>query len=163
MPYEWTETNAEPFEATLVLWPNRSLPVTGFVAFIGGTAALLALPLLAVVGSPVLWGLLPFLVLAVAGLWWGLRRNYRDGQLVERLEISRDRLLLTRVPPRGASVVWEANPYWATVRLDAAGSTAEASLTIKSEGEEVPLGACLSPDERRALFGLLLTAFAKAK
>lgn len=58
MPYEWTTSTPEL--QTLRLWPYRSLSETGFVWFIGTTAALIALPLVVMVGKPVLWGLLPF-------------------------------------------------------------------------------------------------------
>ena len=83
MPYEWT--TPAPDENRLHLWPYRSLPRKGFVWFIGMTATLIALPLLVLVGSPVLWGLLPFLLLTIAGIWWALDRSYRDGEIIEDL------------------------------------------------------------------------------
>ena len=73
MPYEWLPPRDG--ETRLHLWPYRSLPRRGFVWFIGGTAALLLLPLIAVLGSPVLWGLLPFLLGAVGAIWWALNRS----------------------------------------------------------------------------------------
>ena len=65
MPYEWLP----PDGATqrLHLWPHRSLNQRGFVWFIGLTAALIALPLFGVIGSPVVWALLPFLLAAIWG------------------------------------------------------------------------------------------------
>ncbi|NBQ49967.1 MAG: DUF2244 domain-containing protein, partial [Marivivens sp.] len=60
MPYEWIDplpVDDAPL-AELHLWPYRSLPKAGFVWFVGGTVALLSLPLLAVIGTAVLWGLL---------------------------------------------------------------------------------------------------------
>ena len=57
MPYQWLPPTGET--QRLHLWPYRSLPRRGMVWFIGGTAALIAVPLLGVLGSPVLWGLLP--------------------------------------------------------------------------------------------------------
>lgn len=153
MPYEWLPPDPEPDgpAARLHLWPYRSLPRRGFVWFIGGTAALLLVPLMAVLGSPVLWGLLPFLVLAIIGLWWGLSRSYRDAEIVEDLAIWPDRILLTRHGPRGRRQDWEANPYWVDVTLHAQGGPVPNYLTLKGAGREVELGAFLSEEERLAL------------
>lgn len=135
----------------LLLWPNRSLPARGFAGFIGLTCALIALPLLAVLGTPVLWGLLPFFVLTVGGLWIALRRNYADGRLTEEFTLWSDRVTLVRTDPRGRRQDWEANPYWVRVALRESGGPVENYLTLKGGGREVEIGAFLSPDERRAL------------
>ena len=64
MPYEWvkelpdTPTESEGPLAELHLWPYRSLPRKGFVTFFAITSAFIALPLIAMIGSPVMWGLL---------------------------------------------------------------------------------------------------------
>jgi hypothetical protein len=57
MPYRWTDP--DPETRCLILRPHRSLTARGFVWFVGGTAALIALPLVAVLGSPVMWGSCP--------------------------------------------------------------------------------------------------------
>ena len=85
MPYQWITPPTAGAEAELHLWPYRSLPRRGFVWFIGGTAAALTVPLLAVLGSPILWGLLPFMLLVLWALWWALSRSYRDGAILEVL------------------------------------------------------------------------------
>ena len=64
MPYRW-DTDADGTRR-LLLWRHRSLEPSGFAWVMGLAAAALGLPLLAVVGSPILWGLLPF---AVGALW----------------------------------------------------------------------------------------------
>src|SRR5690554_7199142 len=110
MPYEWVRQLDEAPEqsgafsdgqrgepvAVLRLWPHRSLPRTGFVTFIALTAGLLALPLIALLGSPVLWGLLPFVVTTVAGVWIALQRSYRDGEVLEELALWPDHMRVTR-------------------------------------------------------------------
>ena len=149
MPYEWSQSGQAPQE--LHLWPYRSLPRRGFVWFIGGTAAMISIPLFAVLGTAILWGLLPFIALAVAGIWWALSRSYRDGELMEVLSLSSDRISLVRRAPDGSEQRWEANPYWVVVRLYPAGAKVPNYLTLKGEGREVELGAFLSEDERRAL------------
>lgn len=62
--------------------------------FIGITAALIGLPLLSLIGSPVLWGLLPFLLAAIAAIWWALIHSIYDAEILEDLT-------LTRHGPRG--------------------------------------------------------------
>lgn len=121
------------------------------MAFIGITAAMLALPLIAVLGTPVLWGLLPFIAAAVAGVWWGLSRSYRAGETLEVLRLGPDRVTLTRKAPDGTEQRWQANPYWVTVRLYRTGGPVPDYLTLKGDGREVEIGAFLSPEERRAL------------
>jgi len=158
MPYEWTQTTGNK---ALHLWPHRSLPRRGFVAFIGGTALMIAVPLFAVLGSPVLWGLLPFLVIAVAGLYWALDRNYRDGEIVETLTFEDTRLHLTRHGPRGKRQEWEANPHWVRVIQHKTGGPVPEYITLAGGPREVELGAFLSEDERVTLVEDLREALRK--
>lgn len=149
MPYEWTQP--APNQSRLQLWPYRSLPRRGFVWFIGATAGLIALPLLVLIGSPVLWGLLPFLAFAVAGIWWALERSYRDAEIIEDLTITADSVTLTRHGPRGKRQDWQANPHWVRVILHPKSGPVPDYLTLQGGPREVELGAFLTPDERRAL------------
>jgi uncharacterized membrane protein len=153
----------DPPAARLMLWPNRSLTPEGFVWFVGITAAALALPLLAVLGSPVLWGLLPFVVLTVAGIWWAIRRNALDGALTEELTLWRDRIQLVRREPRGRTRDWSADPYWVRVELHETGGPVEKYLTLRGGGREVEIGAFLSPEERAALRAELVEALARIR
>ncbi|AMY69923.1 DUF2244 domain-containing protein [Frigidibacter mobilis] len=141
--------------AELHLWPYRSLPRRGFVLFIAVTAGLLLLPLLAVLGSPVLWGLLPFLMIAVGGVWFALQRSYRDGELLEVLRLFPARIELSRQDRRGTRRDWQANPYWVSLHLHPRGGPVPDYLTLKGNGREVELGAFLAQDERVALHGEL--------
>jgi uncharacterized membrane protein len=149
--------------AVLRLWPHRSLTAQGFVWFIGLTAAMIALPLIGVLGSPTLWGLLPFLVATVAGVWWALRRSARDGQLTEVLSLWPDRVELVRTDPRGERKVWQAEPYWVRVEMHVTGGPVENYLTLKGGGREVEIGAFLSPEERTDLRGELVAALGRVR
>ncbi len=153
MPYRWTacERNESP-RWRLRLWPHRSLPRTGFVTFIGITATMLVLPLLAVLGSPVLWVLLPFLGGALALVWFFLQRSYADGALSEDLAIWRDRIELVRHNPRGPVQSWRADPHLVRVDIRETGGPVENYVTLTGGGRAVELGAFLSPDERLAMF-----------
>lgn len=150
MPHRWTPATADTPER-LHLWPYRSLPRRGFVAFIAITAALLALPLLAVLGSPILWGLLPFLLAAIAGVWFALERSYRDALITEDLTLTADQATLIRLGPKGKRQEWQANIYWVTVRLYPTGGPVPGYLTLRGNGREVELGAFLTPEERAVL------------
>lgn len=151
MPYEWIDHPPDSPDR-LHLWPHRSLSKRGFVWFIGGTCALISLPMIAVLGTPVLWGLLPFEVLAIALLWILLQRSYRDGELVEELVISDKKVALTRHQPSHPPRAWEANPYWVRVGLHKTRGPVPNYVTLEGAGREVEIGAFLSEEERLALY-----------
>ena len=151
MPYEWLPPRDG--EQRLHLWPHRSLSQRGFVGFVGLTAVLIALPLLPNLGSPVLWALLPFLLATIWGIWFALRKNGRDRDIVEDLSLTPDRITLVRHVPKGQRQDWEANPYWLRVTLHETGGPVPNYVTLKGEGREVELGAFLSEEERIALKG----------
>jgi uncharacterized membrane protein len=169
MPYEWqampAPAPAAPRSpvAQLHLWPYRSLPRRGFVAFVGATAGLIALPMLTILGSPVVWGLMPFAALTLAGVWWGLTRSYRDAEIVEDLTLWPDRITLTRHGPRGRRQEWEANPHWVRVTLHERGGPVPNYLTLQGGPREVELGAFLSEDERLALRQELTAALTRLR
>jgi uncharacterized membrane protein len=112
---------------------------------------LITVPLLAVIGSPVLWGLLPFLVIAVSGMYYALQRSYRDGEIIETLTFDQDRLRLARHGPRGKQQAWEANPHWVRVVLHKKGGPVPEYITLAGGPREVELGAFLSEEERVTL------------
>jgi len=156
MPYEWidipaAEGDATPPVAELHMWPYRSLLRRQFVQFIGATAALIALPLLAVLGSPVVWALMPFLLAMLAGLWLALSRSYRDGEVLEKLRIWPDRVTLIRHTPRKPDQTWQANPHWVRVELAATTGPVPNYLTLTGGPRDVEVGAFLSEDERKTL------------
>lgn len=166
MPYQWLPPDPslpDPDTLRMQLWPHRSLPRQGFVWFIGGTAALISLPLLAVLGSPVLWGLLPFLVLAITGIWIALQRSYRDGDILEELILTPSQVTLTRQGPRKAQASWQANPHWVQVELHAKGGPVPHYLTLRGGPRHVEIGSFLSEEERLTLSDELRAAFARHK
>ena len=149
MPYEWLPPNGG--EDRLHLWPYRSLTQSGFVWFIGLTAALIALPMVGVLGSPVLWARLPFLVGTIWALWYALRKNGRDRDIVEDLRLTPDRITLVHHGPKGRRQDWDANPYWLRLTLHETGGPVPNYLTLRADGREVEIGAFLSEEERLAL------------
>lgn len=173
MPYEWLrkiegapEQSGAPsatLRAELHLWPHRSLPARGFGWVIAIMATFLALPLVEVLGTPLLWGLLPFALLAGAGLWLALKRSYRDGQVIEELHLTPERIRLTRHDTRAPRQDWEANPYWVALHLYPTKGPVPQYLTLSGAGREVELGAFLTPEERVRLHGELARALASIR
>ena len=162
MPYEWSP-DAPPHSSpdwSLSLWPYRSLLRKDFVLFMGATATIIALPLLVVIGSAVLWGLLPFFAIAFAGLWFALNATYRSGETLEELTVTEDTASLTRHNPKGAAQHWQANRYWVSVHLHPTGGPVTNYITLRGGDREVELGAFLDEAERLALYDDLKRALA---
>ena len=175
MPYEWIKAplaapdqsgaaivRAAP-DAELHLWPYRSLPRRGFVWFIGITVAMISLPLIGLIGSPLLWALLPFPAAAVAGIWWAIERSYKDGAIREELRLWPDKISLTRHSPHQPAQLWDANPHWVQVVLHATDGPVEDYVTLKGAGREVEIGAFLAIEERRTLYADLSVRLRKLR
>lgn len=153
MPYEWipSDIGPKPPRAELHLWPYRSLTNQGFVTFISLTATAISAPLIGVFGTPVLWGLLPFLLIAIWGVWFALRTTWKQGETLEMLRLWDDSITLTRHNPKGPPQTWEANPHWVRIIDHDASGPVPHYLTLKGGPREVEIGAFLSEDERVTL------------
>lgn len=153
MPYEWTpEPPHRDPHWQLSLWPYRSLLRKDFVLFMGATALIVALPLITVLGTAVLWGLLPFFALMIAGLWFAISISYKRGEVLEELIVDDTNAHLTRHNPRGDRQEWQANRYWVSVHLHPKGGPVENYITLRGGDREVEIGAFLDASERLALY-----------
>lgn len=148
MPYRWSET---PQENRLILWPYQSMTPAGFSWFIGITAAMLTVPLFAVLGSAVAWVLMAFFVATILATWRAITANQASRTTREELTLSDTRIGLVHQPANGQPLSWEANPHWVTVNLRQDGPV-ENYLTLRGGGREVELGAFLTPEERQDLY-----------
>ena len=110
------------------------------------------------VGTAVLWGLLPFFLLMFAGLWAALNISYKRGEVLEELVVNATTAHLTRHNPQGPQQEWEANRYWVTVHLHPKGGPVENYITLRGGDREVEIGAFLDAEERLALYNELKTA-----
>ncbi len=161
MPYDWKD-GLPPEQAELHLWPHQSLPPQGYVRFIGITAALIAVPLLPLLGSVLLWGLLPFLLAAILGLKWAMDRNRRSRQILEVLRLGPEEAELERQAPQQPPARWSCNRFWASVHLYPREGPVPNYVTLRGNGREVEIGAFLSEDERKALYDDLRSALKAA-
>jgi uncharacterized membrane protein len=147
---------SDPPDLALTLWPNRSATRKAWTWVVALLALGLALPLLGLAGTSAAWGMLPFLVAALVGLYLAVRRSHHDGRLREELRLWPDLVTVVRREPDGRERRWHANPFW--VRLKLRDAHVEKYLTLEGNGREIELGAFLSPGEREALHGELLDA-----
>ncbi len=159
MPYEWTQPIEDNIERQMDLWPFGSLPNKGFAIFIMTTFMFLTLPLYTVMGTAIFWGLFPFIIVAVWGMWFALRKNFRDRSILERLSIGTENCNLVRQNPKGDTQTWTCNPFWVRVHLHETGGPVPNYVTLSGNGREVEIGAFLSEDERKALYKDLAETF----
>ncbi|MCY4303372.1 MAG: DUF2244 domain-containing protein [Aestuariivita sp.] len=145
----------------LHLWPHQSLTPLGFAGFIFLTFCLALFPLFPLLGTISFWGLLPFLMLTVIGLWIALRRSNHRAQILEILTLSTNQASLIRSNPDGDIQEWICNRYWANAKLHKKNGPIPNYVTLNGNGREVEIGAFLSETERINLFNELQYALRK--
>lgn len=158
MPYQWISSPNETPQQ-LRLWPHNSLPPQGLAAFVAATFSMILIPVVTLLGSPVLWGLLPFAMLAVWGVYHALRRNQQARQITEVLILDKDAAQLVRTEPSGEVKSWDCNRYWTTITKYEKDGPIPHYVTLKGMGREVEIGAFLSEEERVALYDELQRAW----
>ncbi len=151
MPYEWT-TPPHTKRQQMRLWPHQSLPARGFAAFILFTFAMILIPTMAVLGTALLWGLLPFVLMAVAGMYFALQSNHKSRQIEEVLTLDPENAVLTHRTAKGEVKEWQCNRYWIKVTKYENDGPIPHYVTLRGQGREVEIGAFLSEEERVALF-----------
>jgi uncharacterized membrane protein len=151
MPYEWKTPPHAPAQE-MRLWPHQSLPARGFAAFILTTFSMILIPTLTLIGTALLWGMLPFVLMAVGGIYLALQHNHRSRLIEEVLTIDATNAHLTHRTARGDVKEWECNRYWTKVTKYEADGPVPHYVTLRGEGREVEIGAFLSEEERIALY-----------
>lgn len=151
MPYEWTTPPNTPHQE-MRLWPHQSLPARGFAAFVLATFTMILIPTFTLLGTKLLWGMLPFVLMAVAGIYVALQSNYKSRQITEVLTLDTDTARLTHTTPKGEVKEWACNRYWTKVTKYENDGPVPQYVTLRGEGREVEIGAFLSEEERVALF-----------
>ena len=134
------------------LWPYQSLPARGFAAFVLATFPLILIPTFSLLGTKLLWGLLPFVMMAVAGIYWALQHNFKARQIEEVLTLDSNTAHLSHRPAKGDPKEWTCNRYWTKVLKYENDGPVPHYVTLRGEGREVEIGSFLSEEERIALF-----------
>ncbi|KIN64561.1 Integral membrane protein [Sulfitobacter noctilucicola] len=151
MPYEWkTAPDAQLQE--MRLWPHQSLPARGFAAFVLATFTLILIPIFTLLGTVLLWGMLPFVLMAVGGIYLALQSNYKSRQIEEVLTLDADSARLIHTNPKGEVKEWHCNRYWTQVLKYERDGPVPHYVTLRGEGREVEIGSFLSEEERVALY-----------
>lgn len=163
MPYEWTSDPKTPNQRHLVAWPYRSLPPKGFVWFIGITACLFLLPLLGLLGSPVLWVILFCAVLTIAAIWFAIDHNWRAMRIREDFVITPSTVQLTRMNANKRIQSWDANTHWVDLRMAPTGGPVPNYLTLSGGHRIVEIGAFLTAGERKTLYTEIQSALAQSR
>ncbi|QUJ77199.1 DUF2244 domain-containing protein [Sulfitobacter albidus] len=160
MPYQWTSApHSTP--QTLRLWPHQSLPARGMAAFVLSTFTLICIPVIPLLGSPILWGMLPFTLAAVWGMYFALQRNHKSRLIEEELTLSDTTAQLRRTNPKGDVQEWDCERYWTQVTKYEDEGPVPHYVTLRGKGREVEIGAFLSEEERIALYDDLTRALVR--
>ncbi len=142
-----------------VLRPHRSLSKVGFLilmavvvvfSFAAGVVFLLR-------GA---WPVFGFTGLEVVMVYVAFKMNYRDGKVVETLQLRDQELLVRRIDPKGRIASWTFQPNWLRVRMDDPPEH-ESQLTLTSHGRTLTIGAFLTPEERLEVAKELRAAIGK--
>lgn len=139
-------------ERRIVIAPNCSLngrQAVFFLVAVGGVSLAVA-TLFAVQGF---WPVLPFAGAEVALLSWATLHSQRRGRYREVVTVGRSQVTLER----GYERVEECEVFsrsWVRARLEP-GRWRESRVMLAAHGKHVELGACLTSEERKALYGRL--------
>jgi len=137
------------------LYPNRSLPGTGFMVVMT-IVILVNITLGSVFYSVGAWPVLGFCGLDIFLVWLAFKLSYRQGRMHERVRMTANELLVSRVMPSGHETRWQLQPFWTRVEIDQRGEH-EVRVRVLSRGRTLILGSFLSPKERES-FGDALKA-----
>lgn len=130
--------------------PNRSMTAKGMIlfVFIVGVGVFLVALRFVLLGA---WVILPFALLEIALLAAGFWLYERASRYRETVHLSADSFLITQVGVNGR-YTWRFNPYWVQVSLKLdPNDWYPSKLLIKSHGEQVEIGSCLTDQEREDL------------
>ncbi|RFC69307.1 MULTISPECIES: DUF2244 domain-containing protein [Mesorhizobium] len=151
----------EPFFRAL-LTPHRSLGRKGFLILMlaVGTGWLTTGAFFLANGA---WPVFGFFGLDVLLLYVAFKVNYRAARAHEEVSVSRTRVDIRKVASSGKSEEHLFNPFWARfsiVRHDEIGIT---SMTVEGQGQRVPVGSFLNPDDRESFAKAFGAALLRAR
>ena len=145
-----------------VLRPHRSLSPRGFAVLMAAIVACSFTVGLAfwLMGA---WPVVGFCGLDVALVQLAFRLNYRSARAAEEISLTRERLSVTQISPRGFAVETGFNPYWARLEIDRHPEFGVTALRIASHGVRLAIGTFLPPSERETFAAAFGAALAKVR
>jgi uncharacterized membrane protein len=142
--------------------PRRSLPPQGFLilmvlvgvlSFAAGVAFLAR-------GA---WPVFGFFGLDAAAIYIAFRLNYRAARAYERIEMTRERLLVRKVAANGQRREFSFVPYWTRLEIERQPERGVTRVAVASSGRRLSLGNFLSPGEKEAFADSFASALAAAR
>ena len=161
-----SDTNAS-FEADrpffhALLRPHRSLGRTGFMILMG--ALLFGWAVTGVIFlSHGAWPVFGFFGLDVLALYIAFRLNYRAARAREEVSVSRTALDIRKVAPSGKAEAHRFNPFWARFAVARHAEIGITRMAVEAQGQNVPIGSFLNPDDRESFAAAFSRALARAK
>jgi uncharacterized membrane protein len=145
-----------------LLTPHRSLGRTGFMVVMGALLfAWTATGLIML--SHGAWPVFGFFGLDVLGVYVAFRLNYRAARVREEVSVSRTALDILKVAASGKTEAHHFNPFWSKFSVARHAEIGITGMTVESQGENVPIGAFLNPDDRETFATAFSRALATAK
>lgn len=146
------------FEA--IIHPYRSLGPQGFRLLFGVVIAanVAAATIMLWLGG---WPVLGFLGLDILAVYVAFRLSYAQTRAFERVTIDREALVVERVDRKGARVEWRFPSYWVSVWYE--GDEEQSTVTLRSHGRSLEIGAFLPPVERQPFAEALREALRSAR
>ena len=148
------KAHPEQHQYAFLIRPNRSMTAKGMMLFVAvvGVAIFLVAIRFVLLGA---WVILPFAILEIVLLGAGFWLYERASRYRETVQITRSSLHITQETVRRKKS-WQFNPHWVRVNLDLDPNDWYPSrLFIRSHGEQVEIGACLTDQEREELSKVL--------
>ncbi len=145
-----------------MLQPRRSLGPTGFVLLMGLVAGV------SFAGGAFFYHLGAWPVTGFFGLdslliYLAFRANYRAARAHETVQVTRNLVLIRRVPVKGAATEIRLNPYWARLHVERDDEGVMRRLALTSHGRRHELAANLGPRERERFAEALAAALSAAR
>ncbi len=142
------EGEAKTWRATLT--PHRSLTRKGFTLLMLGFGAInMGVGILFfTIGA---WPVMGFMGLDVFLVWFAFKRNFRDGDRAEHIEVTESELTIQRVVRSTAFEPLRFVRSWVRVELEHdKARELVGRLLIRFKGSAVEIASFLGPDEREA-------------
>lgn len=143
-----------------VIHPYRSLGPRGFRVLLGVVIAanVAAAAVMLWLGG---WPVLGFLGLDILAVYVAFRLSYAQTRAFERVTVDAQALTVERVDRKGARVEWRFPSYWVSVWYE--GDEERSTVTLRSHGRSLEIGAFLPPVERKSFAEALREALRSAR
>lgn len=144
----------------IVIEPNCSLSNRDALLFVAGVGSV-SLGVAVLFAWQGFWPILPFAGAEVALLAWAVRHSMRRGRYREVLRVEGSRVTLERGLAKPESCE-EFDRYWLRPRLEH-DRWQECRVMLGAHGRKIEVGACLTCEERKALYRRLCEVLGRTR